>query len=86
MKIILFLIIEDLLEGRIYDVFHIYLKVSELLFMKDFLRQPEILRDSLESIGLFKEVSSSYHKATGTVSPFTGQVALAQEKQSNEQF
>lgn len=82
----LFSIIEDLLQGRIYDVFHIYLKVSELLFMKDFLRQPELLRDSLESIGLFKEVSSSYHKATGTVSPFTGQVPLTQEKQINEQF
>ncbi len=80
----LFSIIEDLREGRVYDVFHIYLKVSELLFMKDFLRQPELLRDSLEAIGLFKEVSSSYHKATGGVSSFAGQIPLAQEKQIND--
>ena len=82
----LFSIIENLLEGRIYDVFHIYLKVSELLFMKDFLVQPDLLRDSLEAIGLFKEVSSSYFKATDGVSPFAGQIPLAQEKQINDRL
>jgi len=82
----LFLIIENLFAGRMPDVFHIYLKISELLFMKDFLKQPELLRDSLESIGLFKEVSSSYHKAVGGGFPVAAPVVSAQEKPANDRL
>lgn len=61
----LFLIIEKLLGGRMKDVFHIFMKASEIIFMKDFLAKPELLRNSLEAIGLFKEVSSLYYEAVG---------------------
>lgn len=59
----LMLLIERLLKGRMQDVFHIYLKASEILFMKDFLKQPELLRKSLEEIGLFGEVAELFHSA-----------------------
>jgi len=62
----IFLIIEKLLGGRMKDVFHIYMKASEIVFMKDFLAKPELLRNSLETIGLFKEVSFLYHEAIGS--------------------
>ncbi len=61
----LFLIVGKLLGGRMNDVLRIYMKVSEVFFMKDFLHQPELLRDSLEAIGLFKEVSTLYREAIG---------------------
>jgi len=59
----LMLLIDRLLKGRVQDVFHIYLKASEILFMKDFLKQPELLQRSLEEIGLFGEVSELFHSA-----------------------
>lgn len=59
----LLLIVAKLLEGRMDDVLRIYLKASEVFFMKDFLHQPELLRDSLEVIGLFEEVSTLYYEA-----------------------
>ena len=59
----LMLVIERLLKGRMQDVFHIYLKASEILFMKDFLKQPELLRRSLEEIGLFDEVAELFNSA-----------------------
>ena len=37
--------------------FLVYLKASELVFMRDFLDQPELLRQSLEKIGLFQPVA-----------------------------
>ena len=57
------LLIDRLLKGRMHDVFHIYLKASEILFMKDFLKQPELLRRSLEEIGLLGEVVELFHSA-----------------------
>ena len=59
----LFVIIEKLLGGRMQDVFHMYKKASEILFMKDFLSEPELLRSSLEETGLFQGVSELYHQA-----------------------
>jgi 2,4-dienoyl-CoA reductase (NADPH2) len=56
----LMVLIDTLLDGRIQEVFHIYLKASEIVFMKDFLEQPELLRRALEEIGLFDEVSVLY--------------------------
>ncbi len=38
------------------DPFHIYLKASEIVFMKDFLAQPQLLSSSLAEIGLFDQV------------------------------
>jgi hydroxyacylglutathione hydrolase len=61
----LFLIVKKLLGGHMTDVLRVYLKASEIFFMKDFLHRPELLRDSLEAIGLFEKVSALYHEAIG---------------------
>lgn len=59
----LMVLIDKLLEGRMQDVFHMYLKASEIIFMKDFLRQPELLREALTAIGLFDDVADNYFTA-----------------------
>jgi 2,4-dienoyl-CoA reductase (NADPH2) len=56
-------LIDTLLEGRMKEIFSIYLKASEIIFMKDFLNQPELLRRALEEIGLFDEVAGLFHAA-----------------------
>ena len=40
--------------------FHYYLKASELVFMRDLMHCPELLRSSLEQIGLFESVSEKF--------------------------
>lgn len=42
------------------DPFIAYLKASEVLFMRDFLAEPERLRASLERIGLFADVATAF--------------------------
>lgn len=59
----LMVLIDTLLNGRVQEIFHIYLKASEIVFMKDFLNQPELLRRALEEIGLFDDVASLFHSA-----------------------
>jgi hydroxyacylglutathione hydrolase len=59
----LMVLIDKLLDGRRQDILHSYFKASEILFMKDFLNQPELLRRSLERIHLFEEVSELYDAA-----------------------
>lgn len=59
----LMLLIDTLLEGRMQDIFHIYLKASEIVFMKDFLDQPELLHRALEEIDLFDDVSGLFNSA-----------------------
>jgi hydroxyacylglutathione hydrolase len=58
-------LLDKLLEGRTQDVFHLYLKASEVVFMKDLLQEPEKLRASLEKIGLFDQVKELFSAATG---------------------
>lgn len=58
-------LIDRLLDGRMQDTFHLYLKASEVVFMKDLLSEPEMLRLALEEIGLFDQVGELYHAATG---------------------
>lgn len=53
-------IIEHLFKGRLTEPFLIYLKVSEIVFMLDFLDNPTLLKSSLEQIGLFDTVSKLY--------------------------
>ncbi len=53
-------IIEQIFKGRLIEPFFIYLKVSEIVFMLDFLENPELLKASLEQIGLFDTVSTLY--------------------------
>lgn len=60
----LMLLIDTLLDGRMQDIFQIFLKASEIVFMKDFLNQPELLHLALEEIGLFDDVSELFYLAT----------------------
>ena len=55
-------IIEQLFNGRLTEPFLVYLKISEILFMLDFLDNPTLLKDSLEQIGLFDQVSALYER------------------------
>lgn len=56
-------LIDKLLNGRMQDAMHIFLKCSEIVFMKDFLQQPELLRDSLVETGLYPHVTDLFEKA-----------------------
>lgn len=55
-------IIERLFLGRLTDPFLVYLKVSEVMFMLDFIDNSSILKASLEQIGLFDGVSDLFSK------------------------
>lgn len=57
-------VIEELFPSM-DDTFHIYLKASEMLFMKDFLAQPALLASSLEEIGLYEPVAELFFKVAG---------------------
>jgi hydroxyacylglutathione hydrolase len=57
-------IITKLFKGRLVEPFSVYLKVSEIVFMLDFLEEPTLLKASLEQIGLFDEVSELYAAVT----------------------
>lgn len=59
----LMVLIDTLLNGRMLDIFQVYLKASEIVFMKDFLNQSELLRRALEEINLFDDVASLFHAA-----------------------
>ena len=59
----LMVLIDKLLNGRTLEIFDIYLKASEIVFMKDFLNQPELLRSALEKINLFDDLAELFHAA-----------------------
>ena len=56
--------IERLFQGRLSDSFIVYLKVSEVLFMLDFIENPALLKVSMEEIGLFDRVSELFWAVT----------------------
>ncbi len=56
--------IDKLFGSKVKDPLHVYLKASEIAFMQDFLEQPQILKDSLQTIGLFDHVVEKYQQAT----------------------
>ena len=47
------------------DPFVIYLKVSEIYFMRDFLAEPAKLKLHLQEIGLFDPVRELYESVIG---------------------
>lgn len=57
-------IIDQLFKGRITEPFILYLKISEITFMLDFLENPTLLKASLEQIGLFDQVAVLYEAVT----------------------
>ena len=56
-------IIERVFGEALTEPFHIYLKASEIVFMKDLLENPHILRSALEEIGLLREVEVEFDRA-----------------------
>ncbi|THB75970.1 MAG: MBL fold metallo-hydrolase [Desulfobulbaceae bacterium] len=58
-------IINKLFGNSMTDPFHVYLKASEIMFLKDFLYDSDRLKSSLETIKLFAQVSDLFHKALG---------------------
>lgn len=48
------------------ETFLLYLKASEVLFMQDFLANPNLLKNSLQEIGLFEHVISQYEEAVSS--------------------
>ena len=57
-------IIEGLFDKNMTETFLIYLKASEIVFMKDFLENPDRLRTALVAIGLFDAVAPQFQDAT----------------------
>jgi 2,4-dienoyl-CoA reductase (NADPH2) len=57
-------IIGHIFKGRLTEPFFVYLKISEIVFMLDFLDNPTLLKSSLEQIGLFDAVSELYAAVT----------------------
>lgn len=55
-------IIGQLFKGRLTEPFLVYLKISEIVFMLDFLENPALLKGSLEQIGLFDQVTALYER------------------------
>jgi len=53
----------ELLAGKPCPPFSIYLKASELVFIRDFLNQPGSLRQALETIGLYPAIADLYDAA-----------------------
>jgi 2,4-dienoyl-CoA reductase (NADPH2) len=56
-------LIDKLLNGRMKDILHIYLKASEIVFMMDLLKDPERLKNALERSGLWPEIAELYQLA-----------------------
>jgi len=52
-------VIEDVFP-TMSDSFHVYLKSSEILFMKDLLEQPELLSSALTQIDLYDQVAELF--------------------------
>jgi hydroxyacylglutathione hydrolase len=57
-------VVKQIFGASLVDPFVIYLKVSEIYFMRDFLAEPKKLKLSLEQIGLFGQVSELYQSVT----------------------
>jgi hydroxyacylglutathione hydrolase len=58
-------IIERLYDKNMKETVQIYLKASEIIFMKDFLENPDRLRAALVAIGLFDTVAPQFQNVTG---------------------
>ena len=61
----LMVLLQRLLGDAVRDVFTLFLKASEVVFMQDLLRQPQLLRQALTNIGLFARVEDLFHSAVG---------------------
>lgn len=53
-------IVENIFAGRDVLIFHYFLKASELVFMRDFLDDPEPMQTALQRTGLLGDVKALY--------------------------
>jgi 2,4-dienoyl-CoA reductase (NADPH2) len=58
-------VVETLFGKTIKEPFQIYLKASEIVFIRDFLAEPTRLKTALEQIGLFPQLAEAFELATG---------------------
>ncbi len=58
-------IIAKMFGDAFKDPFHIYIKVSEILFMLDFIENPELLREALQQIDLYEPIAERFSSVTG---------------------
>lgn len=56
-------VLRELFGDTLTDPFVVYIKISEIVFIRDFLAEPHKLRSALERIGLFDVVSARYAAA-----------------------
>jgi len=59
-------VVEKLFGGSIQEPFLKYLKVSEVIFVRDFLANPDLLKKSLVEIGLYPQLREPFEQAVGT--------------------
>jgi 2,4-dienoyl-CoA reductase (NADPH2) len=52
--------------GSLNNPFLVYLKACEILFMLDFLAEPQRLKSALQDAGLFAPVADLYHQVTSS--------------------
>lgn len=57
-------VVEKLFGGSIQEPFLKYLKTSEVVFIRDFLADPNKLKSSLEQIGLYQQLAEAFAQAT----------------------
>lgn len=58
-------VVEKLFGDAVKEPFLKYLKASEIVFIRDFLADPQRLKNSLEAIGLFQQLAEPFLLATG---------------------
>ena len=61
----LMVLLDKLLGEAVQDVFTLFLKASEVVFMQDLLAQPQLLKEALVTIGLFARVEELFRSAVG---------------------
>lgn len=58
-------VINKFFGGTPTDPFYVYSKTSEIIFIRDFLSEPDKLKHSLEQIGMFEPLTDSYRAVVG---------------------
>ncbi len=53
-------LVDIMLKGKFVGPFQIYMKASELVFIKDFLAQPHLLRNTLCKTGMYEAMAAKF--------------------------
>ncbi len=60
-------VVDRLFDDSVREPFLRYLKVSEVVFIRDFLANPDKLKQSLEQVGLFSQLEKAFYQTTGAI-------------------